>query len=296
MNAVPMCQHLPVREWNVGGKLACTSFGWRGTVKCMYVDNNCIGVILAGVFGLIVGSFLNVVHLRFGKWSNIAKSRSRCPHCHHELNALDLVPLISFLMLLGRCRYCKKNISWQYPIVELATGAVTALAWYFINPHSTLDFVQLTGLLLFAYAGIVMVLQDWREMAVSDILFATSWAGAIIYLFGQHNGINQLLLGLVGSSAVLFLLVKLSRERWMGWGDVLLSVPIGLILGWPKSALWLYVAVMIGGIWGVILLALKLKKRTDAVPFIPIMLVAFWVVLLYGNSLLDRWFSYLPMR
>ncbi len=251
-----------------------------------------VNLIIAGVFGAIMGSFLNVVHLRFGKWGEIVKSRSRCPRCHHELNAFDLIPLFSFIILLGRCRYCHKNISWQYPVIELMSGIVTVLAWYVVNPQTLIDLIRLGGLLLFAYAGLVMVLQDSREMAVADGLFAVSWLGAIIYLLSRDVNIYHVLLSLVGSSAILFLLVSLSSERWMGWGDVLLSVPIGLIMGWPKSALWLYVAILIGGVWGVLLIISNRKKRTDAVPFIPVMLIAFWIAIIYGDVLWKRWIPF----
>lgn len=241
--------------------------------------------ILAIIFGACVGSFLNVIHLRFGQWRSIAVTRSTCPHCRHELAWYDLVPIVSFITLLGHCRYCKKPISGQYIVIEALCGGITAIVWYVLAPHSLLGLAHTAGLLLFVYAALVMILQDAKDMEVHNILFMVTALGALVFAIG--NGVVNAALGVVSTSIVLLIVTVVSRERWMGSGDVLLAVPIGMILGYPKGLLWMYLSFMLGAAYGIFLILVRRKKRTDPVPFIPIMLLGFLITFLYGDRIIN---------
>src|SRR5690349_21207901 len=108
-----------------------------------------VGVVIALLFGLVYGSFLNVVILRFDDWQSIVRSRSHCPDCKTQLSWWDMIPVISFAYLQGKCRYCKKPISWQYPIVELSTAVLVAASYYMLFITKDLFLWQsLTGIIM----------------------------------------------------------------------------------------------------------------------------------------------------
>jgi len=246
--------------------------------------------LIAGIFGLFIGSFLDVVFCRFGQWKSIIADRSECPHCHRTLQWHDLIPLLSFITLSGRCRYCRHPIPIEYPLVEIITGFYTALVWAKETPHDLVSIISALVVLLFGYCLILMALQDIHDMTVADQLFITAIVLGIIGVILHHSTITDVLLGLVGSTAILFALVAISREQWMGWGDVLLSIPVGLFLGFPRSLLWLYASFIIGGAWGAWLILRGKKSRRDPVPFVPILAISFVIMYQWGSEII-QWYA-----
>ncbi|MFA6081894.1 MAG: prepilin peptidase [Patescibacteria group bacterium] len=243
--------------------------------------------IVAALFGLFIGSFLNVVNLRFGKWKSIATSRSNCVHCKHTLSWFDLIPVLSFGLLGGKCRYCHKPISIQYPIIELLSAILAGLIWWHYQPESTSQIILAILTIIFGYIFLLMSIEDVKQMEVHDELFWSAIViGVIIAVFTQHSLVS-LLLGVASAAGLLFLLTTVSKERWMGWGDVLVAVPVGIILGYPLGLLWILTGFWVGAIYGVGLMALKIKKRTDPVPFLPILLASFVIVLLWGDRIVN---------
>lgn len=208
-------------------------------------------LILAGVIGACIGSFLNVVSLRYGK-KNFWYGRSSCPDCQHALSRWELVPVLSFIALRGSCRTCGQKISWQYPVVELITA--TAFMWAFPSLRLAVIFS------LF----IVLFLIDLRTMILPDIYILVL---TLATLPGQIAG------ALLGSG-LLFALWAITRGRGLGLGDVKLMIPLGLLFGPLGTLTLLFFAFVSGGLLAAILLATGRVTLKTAVPFGPFLLLA----------------------
>ncbi len=208
--------------------------------------------------------------------------RSHCPHCKALIRWYDNIPLLSFILLRAKCRDCQGKISWQYPLVELATGIVFALTgYYFFNASEFQSWaVTLFYLVSFALLTVVFV-YDFKLMEIPMIVL---WAGviwAVLYLvfldwssFNLADGrmSSEIISGIIGGGAAFvffFALSYLSKEKWMGYGDAYVALWAGLIMGWPGILLALMLAFTIGAIWGIILIALKKKELKSQIPFAP---------------------------
>ena len=255
-------------------------------------------MIIFFLLGLIIGSFLNVVVYRI----NLAETllgRSHCPKCQKTIRWYDNVPVLSFVLLKFRCRDCQEKISWLYPAVELLTGIVFAMlgAKFFVFTDSS------TWLLTFYYltvvsALIVILVYDFLYLEIPGIVL---WLGVGFAVFcnlaldGQSTQILRNLSGSVTYSGTLaamtafiffFLLSFLSKEKFLGMGDAYLVILLGLILGWPKILLGLFLAFAIGAIYGIILIALKKKKLKSQVPFAPFLVAGTIITMLYGTAII----------
>jgi len=277
------------------------------------------------VFGLAVGSFLNVVIYRMParrslgeggeQRESVLKGRSYCPHCKHGLAWYDLIPLLSFLFLKGRCRYCppsgdvpkghKQRISFQYPLVELATGLLFLGTFLLIFPW----FPQVLNLLyLWAIASLLVVIfvYDLKHYIIPDkVIFpaiglAFFWRVfeqfefGILDLFRISNfefGISlplvQSIVAGIGASLFFFAIYVFSKGRAMGFGDVKLAFFMGLFLGFPSILVALFVAFLFGGVLGLALILAKKKSMKSEVPFGPFLVLGTFVALFWGEHLLD---------
>lgn len=250
--------------------------------------------IIVFFFGMLIGSFLNVCIYRIPEGKSIAFPPSSCGSCNHKLSPLDLVPVLSYAFLRGRCRYCKAHISIQYPLVEVATGCVFLL---------TFDIFGITAMmfLLFIMFGcmIVIFVIDLRHMIISDGLVLIASVAAVIPLFmypGSY-GLKDSVLGVLAGSGSLFLLYVVGILVWnkavIGGGDVKLFIPIGILLGWKATLLCLYLAILSGGIVCMILLLMKKRGKGSMVPFGPFIVMAFVVSVLYGNDIINWYLIYM---
>jgi prepilin signal peptidase PulO-like enzyme (type II secretory pathway) len=218
------------------------------------------------LLGLIVGSFLNVVISTLGGERKNVLGRSECDHCERTLKWYELIPLFSFLWARGLSLCCKKKISWQYPLVELATGLLFVF-W----ASSVFDFVFLSVLL-------VILVYDWKKMLVPDVIVLPAILLAAVLNFSNWPAF--------GIAAGFFaLLVVVSRERWMGWGDVEIAALMGFLLGFPDILLALLLAFVIGAIYGIILICLKGKKLKSEIPFGPFLVIGTLILMHGGLSL-----------
>ncbi|MBI1866460.1 MAG: prepilin peptidase, partial [Candidatus Staskawiczbacteria bacterium] len=203
------------------------------------------------IFGLIIGSFLNCVIYRLEKEQSFLKGRSFCPHCKYNLIWRDLIPVFSFLFLGGKCRYCHKKISIQYPLVELAAGIMFVLIFNLkfeiFNQFEILQFPYLINLFfLFYIAGslIIIFVYDLKRYIILDkVLFP---AIAIVFLYQlifsfRFLNFNPLWAGL-GACAFFLFIFLVSGGRWMGFGDVKLAFFMGLFLGYPNILAALFLA------------------------------------------------------
>lgn len=242
-----------------------------------------IFIILAG---LILGSFLNVVIFRINDLRSLLAGRSRCPECRAELKWYDLIPIISFILLKTKCRYCGRKISWQYPFVEAGTAIVLTLLFIFYGLTPAFFFYALIFLLM-----IVVLVHDLRTKLVPEEFV---WTILIISLlgswyFGGFGLPNMLLGGIIAGGFPAFLVVA-SKEKWMGAGDIKIAMILGLILGYPTAILGLFIAFILGSIVGLILIALHLKKLEDQLPFAPFIISATFIGLVWGNIILNWYF------
>jgi leader peptidase (prepilin peptidase)/N-methyltransferase len=241
-------------------------------------------VLVYALAGLAVGSFLNVVIDRLPYGKSIVFPPSHCPVCGHQLALLDLIPVLSFVFLRGRCRYCGASIPWRLAVVELATGLLFALLWLHYGPGLPLILASLYTGFLIAIFGI-----DLEHRLVPNRLVYPAIALALLAApLTPDRGVAELL----GGGALgfgLFLLIALARPGGMGMGDVKLAAFIGLVVGLPQVLVALFVAIMLGGVVGVALLLTRLKTRQDPIPFGPFLVTGGLLAMLWGDALW-RWY------
>lgn len=273
-------------------------------------------IILAGVFGLLVGSFLNVVILRIpsrmeARWRReareflsldaedaplppgVVREGSHCPKCKHPLAARDNIPLLGWLMLRGRCRYCGEPISKQYPLVELLTGIASAVVvWRFGATPGAAAALLLTYFLV-ALAGI-----DARTQLLPDELnYPLLWLGLGLTLIpawqalpiAPSSAILGALIGYLSLWSVYWLFKLLTGKEGMGHGDFKLLAALGAWMG-PSAILpVVLLSSLIGALVGGTLMALNRHRRDVPMPFGPYIAAAGWVWLLVGDRLLDTY-------
>jgi leader peptidase (prepilin peptidase) / N-methyltransferase len=216
--------------------------------------------------GAIIGSFLNALSFRFNTGRSMG-GRSRCMHCGHTLSALDLVPILSYIFLKGRCRYCGSKISLQYPLVE-ATAAIVALLIY-LNHSEPLEF---SFWFLVWMTLLFIVIYDIRHTIIpwSASLLLCALSLGYVLVTGPH--LYALLAGPI-LALPLFLISLVSLGRWMGWADSLLELSLGWLLGLALGASALMIAFWSGAVVGSLLLLVK-KRYTmkSEIPFAPFLI------------------------
>lgn len=240
--------------------------------------------IFAAIIGLAVGSFLNMLTMRLGEDEPVMTKRSHCPKCKHQLSAFDLVPVVSFLLLRGKCRYCGVPISWQYPLVEIATAICFVIV---VFAHQPLEFYGLLVAssfmirdLVFTTGLIALFVLDLRWYIVPDVISLPLVAVALIFnlIFGVP--LTSLILGMAVGGGFYFILWAISRGRWVGAGDIRLGLVLGAMLGWPLTLGALYVAYICGGIIATWLLITKRKHLADKLPMGVFLTAATWLVMM----------------
>jgi prepilin signal peptidase PulO-like enzyme (type II secretory pathway) len=232
------------------------------------------------LFGLIFGSFYNVVAIRLLKGESVAYPPSHCPSCKHPLSPLDLIPLISYLFLRGKCRYCKTSISFLYPLGEF----ITALSLYVVYKHVgfTLEFIPASILISVL---VLAIMTDLRQKLILDIV---TLPGILILLvvrvfIGEYSFWYYGIGGIVGF--VLLLGIAVISKGGMGGGDVKLYVVIGLALGPWLTIMSLVLASFFGAVIGLILILAGKVKRREPIPFAPFIGLGTLIAYLYGQEL-----------
>ena len=280
-----------------------------------------LAIASAFAFGLLVGSFLNVVILRLPRrlqwqWERdsrelleieapadtpeaappgIVVERSHCPTCGHALAAWENIPLLSFLALGGKCRGCKTPISWQYPAVELITGVLFALVvWRFGLGYQSLAALAFTALLV-AMSGI-----DLRTTLLpDDLTLPLLWLGLLLSLVPVFAAPTQAILGAVVGYlslwSVYWAFKLLTGKEGMGYGDFKLLAAIGAWCGVSAILPVLLMSSLVGAVIGSIWLALKGRDRATPIPFGPYLAVAGWIQLFWGADLLKAYFDFVGL-
>ncbi len=252
--------------------------------------------ILVGVLGLAVGSFLNVLIWRLPQGLSLSKPPSSCPKCGHAIRWCDNVPVISWLVLGGKCRDCKDRISLRYPLVELATGlGFFLLAWWQLPKPS--GYWLLPTLLYFFAVSIAlsMIDIDSRKLPNRIVIPSLVIVFALLALASLGNGDWWPLLWAAVGGAMLFvfyLLLALIYPAGMGFGDVKLAGLIGLILGflgWGALIVGAFAAFLLGGLFSIGLLFTGKATRKSGIPFGPWMLLGAWVGIIFGREI-SSWY------
>lgn len=244
-----------------------------------------MNVVFVFVFGLIIGSFLNVCIYRIPRGESIAFPPSHCTNCNTKIKWYDLIPIVSYIILKGKCRHCGEKISIVYPIIE----ALNALLWViaYLNYGFTLSFFKCIFLIsLF----IVIALIDYNTQ---DIYFNTIIIGIIgatcfiiiesILYRNVYQVLNYVIGGVI-SSGIICIIILITKG--MGWGDAEICLIAGLFLGFPESLFMLLISFVVGGIISVVILALKKKKRKDAIAFAPFIAIGSVIMCIYGIQIL----------
>ncbi len=241
---------------------------------------------LVFILGLIVGSFLNVVIYRTYRGIGFIKGSSYCPHCKHRLIFLDLFPLLSFIALRAKCRWCGKPISWQYPLVEFA--AAMSFLFLYLNFGLTLAFATYA---LFTVFLIIIFVQDFRYSVILDQVSIPGIVVAIILsITVLHIPPLAMLIGMGGGAAFFLLQYLISRGKWIGGGDIRLGALMGAMLGWKFLVVALFLAYFAGSIVGIVLILTRKKGWKSHVPLGTFLTVTTFVTFFFGQSLID-WYS-----
>ncbi len=251
------------------------------------------------IFGLFIGSFLNCVIYRLEERKSFLKGRSFCPHCKHNLSWRDLIPILSFLILKRKCRYCQKKISWQYPLVEIATGLLFLLIFNFFaqgGPASGWQFLfSIFYFLTTACFLIIIFVYDLKHFIIPDKVIFPAIGITLLYVLtlnSQPSILNSLMAAF--GAAIFFLIIFLvSRGKWLGFGDVKLAFFMGLFLSFPNILVALFFAFLIGAIIGVELILMRRKTLKSEVPFGPFLVIGTFVAMFLGETLINWYFQLL---
>ena len=296
---------MPVNFSENRGECPCFLFGLQSvTITVM--------IVFIFILGLLFGSFVNAFVWRLHEQQktkskkklrelSILHGRSMCPHCGSVLAAPDLVPVLSWLALRGKCRYCKKAISWQYPLVELLTGAVFALSWTALAPTTGQGYLVAFVFYVLLVLGMSLAVYDSKWYLLPTKLVVPFNVLAGVYVIAQAWQEKNLQVAALAALAALVLYVvfrlifEASKGRWIGYGDVRLAIGLGLLAGGvPQVFLLLFVASVLGTFVS-LPTVLSRKNIQFQVPFGPFLLLGAFVVALWGQWIIDWYFAYLKI-
>ncbi|MBI3282987.1 prepilin peptidase [Candidatus Curtissbacteria bacterium] len=241
------------------------------------------------ILGAAVGSFLNVVIDRTTQGGSVLGPwRSYCDHCRATLATVDLVPILSFVGLGGRCRYCHHKLSWQYPAVEMLTGILFSSTFYFLAARGSFSLLAVFYSLFVISTLIVVATVDLKfSLVPTTFVFAAS----LLVLFWNYFKLSsgEFVSGVVAAFilALFFGAIAVAtRGRGMGSGDIPLVFLLGLFLGWPASVAAVFLAFLSGAIFAIFLIFLRKKKFGQTIPFAPFLIASSIAVLYWGGEII----------
>lgn len=247
---------------------------------------NSLFYIVFLLFGLAAGSFLNVLIIRLPQEESIL-GRSHCPKCKKQIAAVDLIPILSYIFLWGRCRNCHEPISFQYLLVELSTGLLFVLGYYLLGLNYLLIFY-----FIFLSALVAIFVYDLKYLEIPE---AFSWllliSAVFFSLLSSNFSLQGFLLGGLVGGGILGILVGISDEKMMGAGDIKIGLAFGFLLGYPKALLFLFLAFIIGAIIGALLILFGGKKLKSEVAFAPFLIIAGLITLIWGDAIIKSYLS-----
>ena len=251
-----------------------------------------INVVLIFILGLIVGSFSNVCIYRIPRNESIIFPASHCPKCCSNISPKDNIPLLSYILLKGRCRNCKSKISIQYPIVELLTGLIYLIIYLTYGLS-----VQFLIYIILSSALIIIAFIDLNEQIVPDVISLPGIViGFILSFFVPYISFINSVLGIFAGGGII-LIIGLAgsiifKKEAMGGGDVKLAAMIGAFLGWRYIIISLFLGFFLGALAGIILILSKIKSREDVVPFGPFIVLGSLITLLWGEKIISWYLGF----
>lgn len=240
---------------------------------------------------MVVGSFLNVCICRMPKDESIVSPPSHCPHCSYRIRWYDNIPLVSYILLCGKCRGCGTAISLQYPLVELLNGVLTLLLFLRFGPTPAF-----AALFLFCSALVTVTFIDIEHQIIPDEI---SLSGIVIgfalsFFLKGHNWLNSLLGILLGGGCLLLVAYtyqRLTGKDGMGGGDIKLLAMMGAFLGWKAVPFIIFVSSLIGSVIGVSIMLMQKKDSKLAIPFGPYLALGAILYIFYGRQLIHWYLS-----
>ncbi|MFA4999659.1 MAG: prepilin peptidase [Parcubacteria group bacterium] len=272
------------------------------------------------ILGAAFGSFLNVLILRYKAGEAVfgrhLGGRSACPKCGKILHWYELIPIMSFVIQVGRCRGCKQGISFQYPIVEIMSGVIMATMplIFGMTIHSFIWVLALLTLLAASFidarhyvipdalviiitlCGVASTALIAAGKAMSAELIPGTFLGSYAYIFSfTANPWLGHLLAALAAGAFFSVVSLVSKGKAMGWGDVKLATAVGFLIGWPDAIMAIMIAFIIGSVAGIIMLVTKKKKLKDALPFGPFIAIGTAIIIYFGQSIMALYFKLLNL-
>lgn len=243
--------------------------------------------LLFFLFGLIFGSFFNVVGLRVPKNEPFANERSMCPNCHHNLAWYELIPVLSFIFQGAKCRHCKDKISFIYPVVELTTSFLYAYSFVMVG----LELELIMSLLLVSMLMIILVTDITTMLIPNKILLFFLPFLIIMRFVSPLEPWWSPVLGAIIGLAIVFIIIFVSRGG-MGAGDMKLFAVLGIVLGYKSIILAFFLACLIGAVIGIGLLVSKIVDRKQPIPFGPCIVVAALIAYFHGESIISWYLNF----
>ncbi len=258
------------------------------------------------ILGLILGSFINVLVLRLKKAESFVKGRSKCPKCHKKLGFWDLIPVLSFIFLKAKCRYCGKKISWQYPLVEITSALLLVGVWSqidfiknslsFLNNYDSYLIFLLFGYLVLSLLAIFVY--DLKYYLIPDkiltpVLLLSLFIFLVTYFLNFNFNLFNYGFGMIVFSGFFAVQYFISKGKWVGGGDIKLGLLLGLWLGFHLTLMALFISYISGAVISIILIVLKLKTRKDIIPFGPFLIAGSLIAFIYGQDLINWYLNLL---
>jgi len=254
-----------------------------------------IPYLIVSLFGLIVGSFLNVCIYRIPRGLSIIIPSSRCPSCNTPIKPWDNIPIVSYILLGGKCRFCKAKISFRYPLVELLNAIMYALIlWRFdFGWHTVIYFVFSSSLIVITFIDLdFQIIPDKITLSGIPIGFLVgSFLLPDPFARSSLLGMKESLIGMVTGFGLFYLVALIGsaifKKEALGGGDVKMMAMVGALMGWKTVLLTTFLGSLTGSIVGVLLMVLKGKDRKAQLPFGPFLALGTIITLFYGQEILS---------
>jgi len=279
------------------------------------LPGNTLSTVVLGIFGLMIGSFLNVVIYRLPKMMqheaenyiahetgkdlphttpyNLMVPRSACPHCGHQISALENIPIVSYLVIGGKCRGCKAGISMRYPLVELVTGVLSAgMIWHFGSGVAGLSAM------VFCFLLITMTMIDAdTHLLPDDLTLTLLWLGLLINISGTFTSLPSAVIGAavgyLSLWAIYWVFKLITGKEGMGYGDFKLLAALGAWMGWSMLPVIILLSSVVGAAVGITMIILSKLGRDTPLPFGPYLAGAGFIALIWGEQLTQLYLGFI---
>lgn len=246
-----------------------------------------LSIVLLFVFGLLVGSFLSSLTYRYPREEKVSSGRSFCPICKKTIAWHDNIPLLSYIVLKGRCRNCDDKISLRYPLIELSTALSFVFVGWFVNTGSAfyIGYFWVLPYLLYLFTVLIAIFViDLEHKIIPDSLVYSIFIATLVVLFITSTPLYPHLLAAFGAATFLLLLHLLTGGRGMGLGDVKFALAGGLILA-NLVIVWMFISFLLGAIVGLLLIVLGKAKFGKEIPFGPFLIIGLIVAMFFGTTI-----------